>query len=206
MSGLFTQVVNKIQYKISEWASDPKAEEYARQQEAQAKQETDVQARKQTAAEQANVQAAANAVAAARARDLASRSQFSPARASSNIVNGILNGFMMLIYILIAMYGGHLAANEAIGYNLPFRLLSFIYGTIFFFIVIPMSLYNTYWLNILPKYYTYLPLSTYEPKSDLAILFLGGFCYKEDQIAIDARNKVAELYKVGFEKSQIKPV
>jgi len=39
----------------------------------------------------------------------------------------------------------------------------------------------------------------------LAILLLGAFCYKEDQIAINARNKVAELYKVGFEKSQIKP-
>ena len=205
MSGLFTQVVNKIQYKISEWASDPKAQEYAKQQEAQARHNAETQARKQTAEEQARVQAAATAEAEAKARDLASRSQFSPTRASSNIATGILNGFMQLIFVLIAMYGGHLAANEAIGYNLPFRLLSFIYGTIFFFIVIPMSLYNTYWLNIPPKYYTYLPLSTYEPIGDLQVLFLGGFCYKEDQQAIDARNKVAELYKHGFEKSQIKP-
>lgn len=205
MSGLFTQVVNKIQYKISEWVSDPEAEEYAKQQAKQAKQEAQTQARKQTAAEQERVKAAAKVKANARARDIESRSQFSPARASSNIVNGILDWFFRLLFILVAMYGGHIAANEAIGYNIPFRLLSFVYGTILFFIVIPMSLYNTYWLNIVPKYYTYLPLSTYEPKGDLAILFLGGFCYKEDQQAIDARNKVAELYKLGFEKSQIKP-
>ena len=104
MSGLFTQVVNKIQYKISEWAADPKADEYAKQQEAEAKHQAEVQARTQTAEQQAKVQAEAIAQANANAANLASRSQFSPGRASSNIVNGILSWFMRLLFILVAMY------------------------------------------------------------------------------------------------------
>jgi hypothetical protein len=65
-------------------------------------------------------------------------------------------------------------------------------------------LIRRYAYQIKPAYYTYLPLSTYEPNGDLEILFLGGFCYKEDAASQMARAAVETLYKTAFEKSQIK--
>jgi hypothetical protein len=135
---------------------------------------------------------------------VADRSEFKPQRATGNVAAGIVKGFMSLILTLLILYGGHLAANEAIGYKIPFRILSFVYGCLFFFIEIPKMLIRRYWYEIKPAYYTYLPISTYEPMGDLEILFLGAFCYKEDNASQMARATVEALYKTAFEKSQIK--
>jgi hypothetical protein len=201
---LLTQVSNKIQYSISQWASDPEAEAYAKDKAKQDEQDAEVQGRLKETKEKGDSAAEAKEKSDAKAKELAERSQFKPERATSNIAAGIIKGFMSFILTLIILYGGHLAANEAIGYKIPFRILSFIYGCVFFFIQIPKMLITRYWYQIKPPYYTYFPLSTYEPNGDLEVLFLGAFCYKEDEASQMARATVETLYKTAFEKSQIK--
>jgi len=201
---LLTQVSNKIQYNISQWASDPEAEAYAKDKAKQDEQNAEVQERLKETKEKSDKAAAAKEESDAKAKDMADRSEFKPQRATSNIASGIIKIFMNLILTMVMLYGGHLAANEAIGYKIPFRILSFVYGCLFFFIEIPKMLIRRYWYQIKPAYYTYLPISTYEPMGDLEILFLGAFCYKENEASQKARATVETLYKTAFEKSQIK--
>lgn len=204
MSNLLSQIGNKISYSVSKWASDPEADQYAQQQAIQAQQNAEAQERLNNAKNEAAADAKAKADADAKAKDLADRSNFKPMRAGSNIASGILKGFLNLILVLFILYGGHLAANEAIGYNAPFRLLSFFYGCIFFFIEIPKMLVRRYWYQIKPSYFTYLPLSTYLPNGDMETFFLGAFCYKEDEASTAARAKVESMYRAAFDKTQIK--
>lgn len=201
---LLTQVSNKIQYSISQWASDPEAEAYAKEQAKQRQHDAEAQERINQTKLESDKNFNEKAEADAKAKELAERSEFKPQRATSNIAAGIIKGFFQFIFTLIVLYGGHLAANEAIGYKIPFRILSFVYGCMFFFIQIPKMLISRYWYQIKPPYYTYLPISTYEPNGDLEVLFLGGFCYKEDEASTMARAAVEALYKTAFEKSQIK--
>lgn len=201
---LLTQVSNKIQYSISQWASDPEAEAYAKDKAKQQQQDAETQERINKTKSESDSNISAKEEADAKAKSIAERSEFKPERATSNVAAGIIKGFMSFILALVMLYGGHLAANEAIGYKNPFRLLSFVYGCIFFFIEIPKMLIRRYAYQIKPAYYTYLPLSTYEPNGDLEVLFLGGFCYKEDTASQLARATVETLYKTAFEKSQIK--
>jgi hypothetical protein len=203
---LFTQISNKLQYTVSQWASDPDADAYAKEQAKQQEQDAETQERINEAKAKSDTLSKEKAEAEAEAKALAERNEFKPQRATSNVASGIIKGFMQFIFTLIVLYGGHLAANDAIGYKIPFRILSFIYGCIFFFVEIPKMIFRRYWYQIKPSYYTYLPLSTYEPNGDLEILFLGGFCYKEDQASLAARSAVETLYKTAFEKSQIKTV
>ena len=196
---LLTQVSNKIQYNISQWASDPEAEAYAKDKAKQDEQNAEVQERLKETKEKSDKAAAAKEESDAKAKDMADRSEFKPQRATSNIASGIIKIFMNLILTMVMLYGGHLAANEAIGYKIPFRILSFVYGCLFFFIEIPKMLIRRYWYQIKPAYYTYLPISTYEPMGDLEILFLGAFCYKENEASQMARAAVETLYKTGFE-------
>lgn len=201
---LLTQISNKLQYSISQWASDPEAEAYAKEQAKQRQHDAEAQERINQTKLESNKNFNEKAEADAKAKELAERSEFKPQRATSNIAAGIIKGFFQFIFTLIVLYGGHLAANEAIGYKIPFRILSFLYGCMFFFIQIPKMLISRYWYQIKPPYYTYLPISTYEPNGDLEVLFLGGFCYKEDEASTMARAAVETLYRTAFEKTQIK--
>lgn len=201
---VFRQIANKIQYSIAQAINDPKADEYARQQAIQAEHDAHAKARRDAEYARASAEEKARIKANEDAKALADRSEFNPFRATGNIAGGVIDGFFKFILTLVILYAGHLAMNEAIGYKIPFRILSFVYGCLFFFIEIPKMLIYRYWYQIKPPYYTYFPLSTYEPKGDLEILFLGAFCYKEDGASQAARATVESLYRTAFEKSQIK--
>jgi hypothetical protein len=202
--GILTQISNRVNYDLSKALNDPEVDAYAKQQAIQTKQDAEVKARKDKEEVTAKKNLDAKAKADAKASSLAQRSTFSVKRALRNTASGILTGFLSLILICFILYGGHLAANEAIGYKIPFRILSFIYGCIFFFIEIPKSFIRRYWYQIQIPYYTYLPLSTYQPVGDFETLLLGGFCYKEDETSSAARSAVGTLYKSAFDKTQIK--
>jgi len=201
---ILTQITNRVKYDLSKALNDPEVDAYAKQQEIQEKQDAEVKERKQKEEATAKKNSEAKAKAAEKAKVLTQRSTFSVKRALRNTASGILTGFMSLVLICFILYGGHLAANEAIGYKIPFRILSFIYGCIFFFIEIPKSFIRRYWYQIQIPYYSYFPLSTYQPVGDFETLFLGGFCYKEDEASNAARAAVEALYKTAFDKSQIK--
>jgi len=177
---LLTKLSNKIQYEVSKNLDDPEAAEYANQQKAQelqdsASQQRELQDQKDTAAAEAK-----KAEDEKEAADLARRSEFKAGRALGDSANEILKIFGSLVLTMILLYAGHIAANEAIGYRNPFRLLSFLYGAIFFFYVIPKSFYDTLYLKKVKHFYTFLPLSTYVPTGNIESFFLTPFCYVED--------------------------
>ena len=202
--GLWTQFTNKIQYLASEFLNDPDADAYAKQQADQKAQEEETQERideiKTKSEEDSQVKAAENEKTA----ELVDRSQFIPKRAAGNIASGVLNGFLMFFFTCIVIYGGHLAANDMIGYKYPFRIVSFFYGSILFFFFIIKMIYQKYWLRKELHSYAFLPLSTYVPSGNLENIFLGPFCYTEDAYSMAAAAAVKELYLKGFEASQIK--
>jgi hypothetical protein len=203
-TSIFTKLVNKVQYVTSKSLDDPKADEFARQKAIQDSQDKAVADRRAKADAEADKKAKADAEANKKAKDLESRRHFSISRATGNAASGILGIFGFFLLTAVMLYSGHLVANRDIGYNAPFRLLSFLYGTLFFIYYIPMGLYDIYVNKKRLIYYTFLPLSTYEPTGDLEKFFLKPFCYTENQDSQAAKMAVEALYSKAFQKSQIK--
>lgn len=100
-----------------------------------------------------------------------------------------------LFYTMICLVGGTLAANDAIGREVQYRILYFIYGFIFAPIVILYYLYQ-WFNNDAPYIYRMLPIFTTEAESSLARAFFYPFTYKEDKRALDA---YAEFMKISAE-------
>ena len=200
-TGPLTSISNKIQYLISKSVSDPEAEAYAKQQAAQAVQDAAVQRQQvATAKTAAEAEAAATAEAEA-AASLVTRSKFNSKQLVTQVSNGILLAVARIIALCFALYGGHIAVNQAIGYNVPFRLLTFFYGMICSIWIVPKALYDIYWKGIKLPYYSFLPISTYVPNGDLQNIFIGPFCYTKDSSAIAARAAVVALYSDAFKRS-----
>jgi hypothetical protein len=199
--GLLTKLTDKIQYTVSKQLDDPEAAEYANQQKAQAIQDSAVQKREQEKQKEDAKVAAKKEKDAAAAAELVRRSEFKPQRAIGGAAIQILSIFGSLVLILIMLYAGHIAANEAIGYGIPFRLLSFLYGALFFFYVIPKSFYDTFYLKKVKHFYTFLPLSTYVPTGNIESFFLTPFCYVEDSFSAEAKKAVETLYTNGLAES-----
>jgi hypothetical protein len=200
---LLSKVSNKINYSIAKSIEDPEADRYAREREQQRAQDA------AAAQRQAEQNAATAAAAAAKiqsdqqASNMKDRSQFKPGRAIGNVASGIMNAFLKLILVIIILYAGHLCANEAIGYNAPFRIFSFICGQIFFWFVIPRFLIRRYWFGLPNHNYAFLPLSTYVPVTDAEKILLKPFCYVEDINYAAAKAAVDLLYSSAYERSLI---
>lgn len=90
-----------------------------------------------------------------------------------------------LFYIMICLVAGTLAANDAIGRDVQYRVLYFIYGFIFGPVVILYYLYRWYNKDA-PYIYRMLPIFTTEADSTLMRMFFYPFTYKEDKRATDA--------------------
>jgi len=201
---LITKLSNKINYHTSIALDDPDAEEHAKQQAIQQAQDKAVADRKLAEDADAAKQASDAEIASLNVKDLERRNKFNVTRASGETASGILKIFGSLLLTAIMLYGGHLVANQAIGYNAPFRLLSFFYGSMFFFYHIPKGLYDKYINKKKLEFYSFLPLSTYHPTGDIEKFFLSPFCYSETQESQAARAVVESLYSTAFTKSQIK--
>ena len=202
---LLTGIYNKIQYTMANAISDPKAEEFAKQQAIQKKQDEEVKRREAETSQAEAEKVAKKAADDAAAKDLAKRSQFNSTEASADIAKRILNGFFYCLLILTALYSGHIAANLSIGYNAPFRVFSFFYGTLFFFLIIPYTLYIVYVKQQKIPSYTVLPMSTYTTQGTFESIIYGWYCYKEDEVSKAARAAIDQMYLNGFTRSQTKP-
>ena len=198
---LLEKLSNKIQYITSKQLDDPQAEEYARQQKAQKKQDLAIKKREQEKEKDDAKAQAKKAEEDAKAAELVRRSEFKPGRAIGNSATQILKILGSLVLVLLMLYGGHLAANEAIGYKYPFRILYFLYGALLFIFVIPKSFYDSFILKKIKHFYTFFPLSTYVPTGNLESFFLTPFCYVEDQYSTEARKAVEALYSNGLSES-----
>ena len=198
---LLTSLSNKIQYMIAKNTSDPEAGEYAKQQADQAAADAKVKEERDKLAKQASDDADIKRKKDEEAAALTDRSKFKPTELIGDVARNILSVIGILILVFFLLYGGHIAANKAIGYKVPFRILSFLYGIVFSFWVVPKSVYDVYWKKETLPYFTFLPISTYEPVGDIEKIFVGGFCYKEDEVSSAARAAVAALYSDAFTKS-----
>jgi len=190
---LLTKLSNKIQYITSKQLDDPEAEEYARQQKAQEKQDLAIKKREKEQEKKDAEAAAKKKEEDAKAAELVRRSEFKPGRAIGNSATQILKILGSLVLVLVMLYGGHLASNEAIGYKYPFRILYFLYGALLFIFVIPKSFYDSFILKKIKHFYSFFPLSTYVPTGNLESFFLTPFCYVEDQYSTEARKAVEAL-------------
>ena len=146
---LLTSITNRAQYALSANISDPNADAYVKQRAAEAANAAAAaNAAKDAAAAKAAkdaADAAAKKAAEDKAASLSARSKFDIKKLIGQTSFGILGWFIALLLICFALYGGCLAANESIGYNVPFRILSFFYGMIFFIYYIIKSFYIVDW-------------------------------------------------------------
>lgn len=193
---LVTSLYNKVQYIASKQLSDPNADAYARERAAQLKQEEETQRRADKAAAKQAVLDAKAAEDANSASNLASRSKFDSNALIGDTAKSVLSGIGISILVILILYGGNLAANQAMGYKNPFRILSFIYGCLAFFYVIPRSLYLKYGKGESLPMYAFLPLSIYVPSSDINVKTecWNIFCYQEDEISVKARSAIESMY------------
>jgi hypothetical protein len=194
---LITKLSNKVTYSLDQAVSDPKADEYAKQQEKQRAQDEKVKKREEEAKLKKEADDKRRAEAKAKQEDIAKRSKFDTGQLISDAAYYILVGSIVLIAVLIASYGGSIAANAAIGYSIPNRLLAFMYGAIMSWYLVPKTLYEIFILGNVDKSYCFLTLSQYVPNGFAEELFLGPFCYKEDDASRQAAEKVRELYEKG---------
>ena len=104
------------------------------------------------------------------------------ATTSSNIAIQVVSS---LLYVTFCLVAGMLCANDAIGREIPYRVLYFIYGFIFAPVVLIYYLYK--WYNDdAPKIYRLLPIYTTVSDNTLGQYFFYPFTYKEDKMAMDA--------------------
>ena len=98
-----------------------------------------------------------------------------------------------LFYVMICLVAGTLAANDAIGREIQYRILYFIYGFIFGPVVILYYLFR--WFNKdAPHIYRMLPIFTTEAKTSLGQLFFYPFTYAEDAYT---KGKYADFMKAS---------
>lgn len=198
MGNTLTLAYNKIQYQFDAYIKDPEAENHAKQLAVQ-KAQDDAKAKRKEALNESKAQLKEKSIKdKAEAEELANRSQFSsPQTILAKVSKAIISTFLSLLVVGIMLYAGKLEANKAIGYNAPMRIVSFIYGAIFFFIVIPRSLYDIYWLKKTIPDYAALPIWNYVPNGWVENAFFGLFSYVEDGESKAAREEITRLYSEG---------
>jgi len=88
--------------------------------------------------------------------------------------------FITALIVGLALWGGTLAANDAIFRSKGYRVLNFIYGSIFCVFVLPYYLLR-YFKGAAPTLFALLPLTTYQPQSIFEKLIYGLFWYIENK-------------------------
>jgi hypothetical protein len=184
--GLINQLKNKIEYQINAATYDPKAEQYAKDaavrkaiedkkanDEAVAKKDADA------AAAEAKKKAEADADAAKAAAEAETFSAGRMTKRALKYVAQILFGFAIFAG---AIWGMSLAVNLNVYKDLPYKILYAIYGFVFFFLVIPYSMfYRWMWLGKKPRYYSLLPLVPRHLEHPVTIALFSWISYKPDE-------------------------
>ena len=203
MGNSLSSAYNKFQYKLNKYISDPEADNFAKQQAAQAAHDKIVAEQKAKAELAAAKSDAEKEKARADSADLAIRSQFStPQSLVKKAASEVMRIFKMIFLLALSLYGGKIMANEAIGYHIPFRILNFLCGMLLFFIVIPKSFIDRYYYKKTLPDYAWLPLAAYDFPEGWAISkIIQPFCYPTSmQGSVDAAAKeVMQKYKAGFD-------
>jgi hypothetical protein len=91
-----------------------------------------------------------------------------------------------LFLVMLFLISGMLTANDAIGRDVSYRILYFIYGGLGFPVMLIYYLYR-WFFGTAPHIYRLLPIYTQESDTTIGRFFLFPFTYKEDKAAIEAR-------------------
>ena len=207
MGNTLSLLYKRIQFSTDSYLKNPEAEAHAKQVAKQQAQDEAAAKRKAALNESKAELKAKNEEAKKEAEDLARRSKVSsPSEMLGKAAKRIMNVFGTLLIVGLGLYAGKLEANKAIGYSVSMRIVSFIYGAIFFFAVIPRTLYDRYALDKKIPDYAPLPIWNYVPNGRIERIFLGLFSYVEDANSIAAREDVMRLYKDGFTGQTTPPI
>ena len=194
MGNTLTLAYNRLQYQIDKELRDPEADAYAKQQALQAEQDKTVAERKASVAAKASIDAKEAEEKKLEDEEKARKSKFSPvSHTSAKVAQNIFAVFSSLLLILLGLYAGSLSANKDIGYNIPFRIMSFIYGAILF-PVIYIRMFIDMYRGIKRPYYGFLPIWKYEPDGWVERIFWGPFSFVDDGGIGTAEQEVKDLY------------
>lgn len=101
--------------------------------------------------------------------------------------NTIVKGLIVVFFLV----SGMLASNDAIGREVPYRILYFIYGGLYFPILIPYyTVKFIMWImgkGTVPRIYKLLPIWDTESDTSLGRFFLFPFTYESDQNEVEAK-------------------
>jgi hypothetical protein len=184
--GLINQLKNKIEYQINAATYDPKAEQYAKDaavrkaiEEKQANDDAVAKKEADAAVAEAKQKATADAAAAKAAADAETFSAGRMTKRALSYVAQILFGFAIFAG---AIWGMSLAVNLNVNKDFPYKILYAIYGFIFFFLVIPYSMfYRWMWLGKKPRYYSLLPLVPRHLEHPITVALFSWISYKPDE-------------------------
>jgi len=120
IKSIFSRIKNMISYKLYKATTDPDAERFVEEQKAnRAKIEA------YESSDTSITDASGNTDISGTKLPIPSQSLI------TEIIKNIVFSFFVFLFILFAIYSGHLAANDAVMRDPPYVILYFIYGAIF---------------------------------------------------------------------------
>jgi hypothetical protein len=96
------------------------------------------------------------------------------------LIGTFMTAFLVFLGLSVFLTAGTLAANDSIFRPVPFRILNFIYGGIFFIITYIYYAYR-WWKGTAPQFYALLPITTWQPDSAFMKFIMGWFTYIPDE-------------------------
>ena len=177
---LFDSVNNLISYKLFQATNDPDAKRFAEQQKAARKKQ---EAAAKAAADAQTKKAEHDKVQAVNLK----KAEYSSGTFAKQVVKYTVSSISIFIYVMFALYTGHLAANDAIGRSPAYRILYFIYGALFCIFVLPYYIIQHLRDNSV-KSYAILPIREGMVPAGIEGFFLSFVTYMPDEESIAATN------------------
>lgn len=178
MAELLNKLGNQLWHKADALVTDPEAERAAQKVE---KTRVAKAGQERVAAEEAT--RTAKAAADKRlAEQEAERREFNKTRLAKRAAHtaGITLGWVL--FAMVSLLGGSLAANALVYKAAPLRVAAFLYGALFSFVVLPyMLLVRWGWYGRRPPYYALLPLVPMRFRYSTLAYLLGWLCFRPDE-------------------------
>lgn len=180
MSSFLTNLSNTISYKLNQATTNPDAQRYSDEQERLQKQKEEEEKKSELKiVEKENAKSKQEAA-------LKKANSSNPTNIIKEVVYYISISFVIFLFILFAIYAGHLAANDAIGREISYRVLYFIYGIIFSPFVVLYYIIQ-YMRGHSIRSYALLPIREGEVPRGLEGFFLSLISYIPDEESINAK-------------------
>jgi hypothetical protein len=189
ISSIFSRIKNMVSYKLYKATTDPDAERFVEEQKAnRAKIEA-----YETSDASGNMDILGNIDISGTMDISGTNIQLPPQNLIAEIIKNIVSSFFIFLFILFAIYSGHLAANDAIGRDIQYRILYFIYGTIFAPFVCLYYIIQ-FMRGESVKSYAILPIREGEVPNGLEGFFLSFISYTPDaEVSAKRAKYIADL-------------